>query len=140
MMEPIRLWKRTERIEPNRRLVVRWCYTMPRPPWSGSVEEYAALPRADFDALVKERDEAREFVRIAAEQRSALCDSLNAATARAERAEALLREARGFLDHRAGTFGLPRLVYRIDSHLDRPTDQDRRGEDGDAIKVQGGQT
>ena len=80
--------------------------------------EYIARPRAD--------DEARE-------------ERLKRAERERDEARALLREAREFLDHRAGTFGLPRLTYRIDAALgdapgpppDAPPEADRRGEDGE---------
>lgn len=112
--------------------------------------------RAERDSLVKERERANQSVieslaiaRKALEENdraeavlidkagvdgddlAACCEALlvqrDAATARAEKAEALLREAR--------TVGIPihrhEIAARIDALLnDAPTDEDRRGEDG----------
>ncbi len=50
-MEPIRLWRFVGHYAPS-----AWAEGLPA---YGNPVEYAALTRADFDALVKERDEAR---------------------------------------------------------------------------------
>lgn len=106
MEEPVRLWR-------------TWGDEAESRPFDTSPnydydEEYAALPRADFDALVKraeeaerERDEARESAaaawRLLDEHRNGCVwitwhkeaeERANAATARAEKAEAELRDAR----------------------------------------------
>ncbi len=128
-MEPIRLWRRNllRGHEPA------WVEDEPKHPVYFT--EYAALTRADFDArearlarAEQERDDLARLAYIDHEHRfpdatwKARCDELvpdlRAATARADALAALLKEARGFLDHRAGTFGLPRLVCRIDAALE----------------------
>lgn len=156
-MEPIRLW---------RVYCDGWNYTDDEEV-SKIGEPIAALPRADFDALVKERDEAgRVFGELglaaarhagvsdnapAMDHVAALCgviaglkagleatgrrtkdaetaakkyreaashatDAANAATARADKAEALLREARVGLDQCA-CCGWSELLARIDAQL-----------------------
>lgn len=140
-MEPARLW-RQERVDAGGVRYVRFVYS----PYEGGSEwttvdlPMAALPRAEYDALVKERDEAKASAaaagRLLDEHRNGCVwmtwhkeaeDRANAATARAEKAEALLREARVAIMYSG-------LAARIDALLDAPTPDDRRGEDGAWIK------
>ena len=120
-MEPIRLWGCADdpyfvRSEPS--------------PYGEGYHEYAALPRAEYDAIVKERDVAvREqeawrlaYVSQARKQEDATARA-DAADERAKAAEALLREARVWVhDGVMGRF-TPRscaetVMARIDAHLD----------------------
>jgi hypothetical protein len=57
MMEPIRLWRFVGHYAPS-----AWAEGLPA---YGNPVEYAALTRADFDALVKQRDEARRLATVA---------------------------------------------------------------------------
>ena len=60
----------------------------------------------------------------------AMHNAYDAATARAEKAERERDDARAALDAQIATV--------LAAHLDAPTDDDRRGEDGEAIEAQGG--
>ena len=93
-------------------------------------DDNVVMARADFDALVKERDEARASAaaagRLLDEHRNGCVwmtwhkeaeERANAATARADKAEALLREARVGLDQCA-CCGWSELVARIDAALE----------------------
>lgn len=103
-MEPIRLWRFVGHYAPS-------CWAEGLPAYGNPVE-YAALPRADFDArearlarAEQERDDLARLAYIDHEHRfpdatwKARCDELvpdlRAATARADALAALLKEARG---------------------------------------------
>lgn len=92
----------------------------------GCTERFAALPRADFDALVRERDEAVSAARVCREDAE-----INAA--RAEKAEALLREIRAAFAS-GGVCDECKFSARIDALMgEAPGPDDRKGEDGEAI-------
>lgn len=118
-------------------------------PRFGGVSESRARWLATVDAL-------REAVEVKDRAHALAIEREFAANERAEKAEALLREAQG---HVAGTiYDIQRdysdegghrnealaqalsLLARIDALLDAPTDADRRGEDREAIDAQGGST
>jgi hypothetical protein len=131
MMEPIRLW----RDEATSCDVERWrTYKV-----DDYQQEYAALPRADFDArearlarAEQERDDLARLAYIDHEHRfpdatwKARCDELvpdlRAATARADALAALLKEARGYVTYGIGE-GDPHgigaaMLARIDAALE----------------------
>lgn len=139
-MEPIRLWRVRDQLG-----ALSWITALPavhEQAWRDLIEsEWVASPRADFDALaaeaadartlraerdslVKERDEARERAdgNFASYRRAV--ESLSAATARADKAEALLMEARGWLAALlkvgADKPAVDALRARIDALLEKP--------------------
>ena len=122
-MEPIRLWR-----YPSGSFYEG---EFPEPGWTAT--EYAALPRADYEALLREKQEAVRLATVAGvcelaahnPNVASYCreweDRANAATARADKAEALLREARGWLAALlkvgADKPAVDALLARIDAHL-----------------------
>ncbi len=117
----------------------------------GDFDYLLALPRADFDALVKERDQARRqrdgmteqyeaamevIHRNAGARRDGLCgilawiDEAKKATARADALAALLKEARDI--------GIPIHRHEIAARIDDALN--RKGGDGDAISAAAAQT
>lgn len=108
-MEPIRLWRWKDRMG------VTGATTWHDSPLVDGMAEYAALPRADFDALAAEASDARtlraerdalvkERDALKIEVKAADCAGRfmegmrNAATARADKAEAALKDALARID------------------------------------------
>jgi hypothetical protein len=121
-MEPIRLW----RWEHNQREFFAPLSDDERPYLHKAktplgATEYRALPRADFDALVKRAENADVAYRAIGAERDKWERLATVLGVAKNKAEALLREARAYLvaqgpfDERERSH----LVRRIDAHLER---------------------
>lgn len=98
-MEPIRLWANIDDTQFS---------AVAGPKFQ---EPYAALPSAEFDALAADAADARTL----RAERDSLVKERDAATARADKAEALLRDIAAELRED----GYVVIPDRIDAHLER---------------------
>lgn len=94
------------------------------------IHHSAGVRRDGLRGILAWIDEAKAHRARAAWPHSELERERNAATARAEKAERERDDARAALDAQIATV--------LAAHLDAPTDDDRRGEDEEAVRAQGG--
>lgn len=125
-MEPIRLWRRN--LVGGREPA--WVEDEPKHPIYFT--DFYAVRCADYEAMVKDAAMLDRALRDEAARADAALKQRDEAVARAERAEALMREARLICDADGAQDALD-LRDRIDALLNDPTPDDRKGEDGSAI-------